>query len=192
MAEQPPTQPNNRALFWALIAVAASLLVVAIVLIIMMTRGGDADPVEPSPSPSPSPSVTPSPTPTPTPTPSLTPEPEPEPEPEPAPAPDPAPAPQPDPGPSLSALGGPSTVTCASESDFQEVTISWTSSGATQAWIGVNTSNAKNAPYDSVPTSGSATMPFPCSNSSQSYTVTVEDADGNLKHRTLTVQRSLS
>jgi hypothetical protein len=69
------------------------------------------------------------------------------------------------------------------------ITIQWSSSNATSAWIGVATSNAKAEPYDTVPTSGSYDIGFPCSNSHQVYTVTLEDAGGNLTHKSKDIQR---
>jgi hypothetical protein len=72
-----------------------------------------------------------------------------------------------------------------------EVTITWTSSGAVRAWIGIATDNAKQEPYSEVPPSGAATLPFPCSNASQKYTVTLEDGSGTLAHQSSTVERSM-
>jgi hypothetical protein len=57
--------------------------------------------------------------------------------------------------------------------------------------VGIATDNAKEEPYSDAPTSGTATLPFPCSNASQVYTVTLEDGSGNLAHQSATVERAL-
>lgn len=187
----PVAQPGNRATKIALWVAVALVVVLALSLIAaLLSRGGDATPAvseSPSATPTVSESAQPSPSPSPslTVTPSAAPEPEPEPEPEPAP---PPPAPS---GPQFTAFSAPSTVACADEYSSGDVTISWSSSNAAKAWIGVATNNAKLQPYAEVPPAGSETLPFPCSNASQTYTVTLEDPDGVLAHKTVTVNRQL-
>jgi hypothetical protein len=96
---------------------------------------------------------------------------------------------QPPAGPTFASFSAPSSAGCPDESSNVTITISWSSSNATSAWIGVATSNAKAEPYDSVPTSGSYDIGFPCSNSHQVYTVTLEDADGHLTSKSKDIQR---
>jgi hypothetical protein len=152
----------------------------------LLTSRGPSDPAAslsatPTASMSESPSESASPTASASPTPSPSPTPEPSPEPtETTPA-----------GPQFTSFVAPGTAACPDESSTADVTITWTSSGAVKAWIGIATDNAKQEPYSEVPPSGAATLPFPCSNSSQVYTVTLEDAAGLLAHRSAMIERAL-
>lgn len=169
-----------------LLGAIVALLLVAVVLIAMLLIRGDG---EPAPAASPSPSETPSPSPSGASSPSPAESPSAA-EAEPAEDPEPA-APADPPGPVFSSFSAsPKKVSCPDEFGTGEVTVAWQGSGATSAWIGVATSNAKIAPYDSVPVSGEYTLPYPCGNESQAYTVTLEDADGRLTHKTATVTRA--
>lgn len=178
----PPVAPERsraaRVAVW--IAVALLVILALSVLASLLTRSGLFAPgpsVAPSTSvpasapstptasenPSPSPSETPSPTPT-----------------EPAPA-----------GPAFTSFTSPANAICLEDTAVADVTLEWTSTGASRAWVGVATDNAKAAPYEEVETSGTATLPFPCANESQKYTVTLEGAGGALVHHSVTVQRQM-
>lgn len=182
-----PRSPYKLAV-WILGALVVILLISVIAA--LATRGGDPAPaVSATTSPSVTPTASESPSPSPSPSPSVTPTPSEEPPP-PAETTE-APPPPPPPGPKFSSFSAPSSVQCADEYSNAEVTLQWASSNATQAWVGIATDNAKIQPYSDVPTSGTITLPFPCSNASQLYTVTLQDADGVLNHRSITVNRNL-
>lgn len=172
----------SRGLILAIVIIAA-VTIIAVAALLAFSK----PPVNPGDDPSPSDTVTSSPSPTS----SGTPEPSSSPS-----ASEPAPAttettaaPPPPAGPVFASFSAPSTVTCADEYDFKEVTITWSGTGAVNAWIGVDTNNAKVEPYSDVPTSGSYTLGFPCGNSHQTYTVTLEDSDGRLTHKTKDITR---
>ena len=80
----------------------------------------------------------------------------------------------------------PSDAPNASPVPDPEATISWSTSGGTEAWFGIQTRDAQSAPYSSEPLSGSISVHFPCTESSQLYTVTVVGAGGNAS-RSVTV-----
>lgn len=81
------------------------------------------------------------------------------------------------------------SVHCADESEAYPVTVSWSSSNASQAWFGVDTDNAQQAPLQEVPTSGSFTWDFFCSNTSTVFTVSVA-GDAGTEHRSVTITRA--
>ncbi|PKQ25832.1 MAG: hypothetical protein CVT64_07235 [Actinobacteria bacterium HGW-Actinobacteria-4] len=71
------------------------------------------------------------------------------------------------------------------------MTFTWSTSKAVKAWFGIATTNAKAAPYEDVSVqAGSYTAYYQCSEASQVYTVTIEDADGKLTHETRTISRN--
>lgn len=182
-AATPAAPPRSKAATVAIwLAIILMILLILSLLGAFLTSGGPfAPPATASPtasvtessSPSPSPSITPSPTPSPTPTPTET-------------------TPPPPAGPVFTSFVVPPQAACPDETSTADVVVTWSSTGATKAWIGIATENAKDEPYAEVGTSGSETLPFPCSNESQVYTVTLEDASGNLAHESATVERSLS
>jgi hypothetical protein len=92
------------------------------------------------------------------------------------------------PGPTFGSFSAPLSASCPDDSSVVTITITWLSSNATSAWIGVGTNDAKAAPYDTVPTSGSYDIGFPCSTSHQVYTVTLEDAGGHLTSKSKDIQ----
>ena len=178
------TPPANRWLRGALIVIA--LLLMIIVFLTWRVATGAEPVAAPSPTPTratptPTPSLTPTPTPTPTPTESSAPAP-------PAATPKPPPPPA---GPAFTSFAvSPLSPDCSSASSV-ELTFAWSSTGATAGWIGVATTNAKTAPYDSVnPASGSYVLSYQCSEPSQTYTVTLEDSSGKLTHKTVTISRT--
>jgi len=190
LATPDGTTPNrtspDRTMRVALIAIAALLLVVAILLAaILLRKPGTSDAqagaspgvaATESPTASSSPSASPSAsvsakatTTTPTATTTTT-----------------KPPPS---GPTFSSFSAPSSAACPDDSSVMTITIHWSSSNATSAWIGVATNNAKAEPFDTVPTSGSYDIGFPCSNAHQVYTVTLEDAGGHLTSKSKDIQR---
>jgi hypothetical protein len=173
---------NGPARFAVGLAIALVAILLVSVVAALIARGGW---FSSGPDVSPSVSVTPSATPSASPSPSVTPSPSETPEPSPTPT-ETTPA-----GPQFTSFVAPSEALCPDEMTTADVTVTWTSSGAVKAWIGIATDNAKQEPYSEVPPSGSATLPFPCSNASQKYTVTLEDASGNLAHRSATVERTM-
>ena len=71
-------------------------------------------------------------------------------------------------------------------------TISWSSSNADHAYIGIDTLNAKDEPFNdgTLPAVYTFTdAPFNCDQASQIYTVTLEDSAGLLAHQTVTITR---
>lgn len=181
MVVPPVTAEKKRN--WGVIAAFAALVAIIVTLLFLVLKDSDdqaAVAPESTPTLSTSPTLAPIVAVTPSPSPSVTP------------IVTAAPADPPPPsGPRFDGFSAPSSVACASVDDFQQVTITWVGSGAINAWVGVATSNAKAEPFESVSTSGSATLPFPCGNASQLYTVTLEDADGVLKHKSVTITRTM-
>lgn len=183
------TTPGNRTLL-ILAAVVAVLAVIIIVMLGFLLAQGD----DPAPAPIASPAPTASPSASATPTPTEEPSPSPSPAPtettvnQPGPVePPPPPAPA---GPSFSAFSAPSKAACGGDSGSVEITFSWSTSKAAQAWFGIATTNAKAAPYEEVSVqAGSYIAYYQCSEASQIYTVTIEDGDGNLAHETRTISR---
>ncbi|CAN5192630.1 hypothetical protein BH09ACT6_BH09ACT6_20300 [soil metagenome] len=86
------------------------------------------------------------------------------------------------------------SVTCAVPSEARNapqpespsVTLSWQSSGATSAFVGVDTTDAQAEPYAPVDASGTAVIPFPCPRDEQTYTITIVNRNGS-QSNTVTV-----
>ena len=172
----PQNEGNSRAMLYTLIGVGAALLIAVIIVVAMLLNRGDDDPVT-LPTTSSSPSATPSATPSPTP--SDSPSPEPEPTEPPAPV-----------GPTFDSFTAPPTAGCAEGDTSKPLTFSWSSGNAQTAYIGVATTDAKAAPFESgLPPVDTYTLDYQCSQASQVYTVTLEDADGNLAHQTVTITK---
>ncbi|MGV8884832.1 MAG: hypothetical protein ACOH1T_04490 [Microbacteriaceae bacterium] len=166
--------PKARGLFFALIGVAALLLVAIIVLLILSFGPKDNPPVA-VPTASPSPSAPPVETPSAEPT--VTPPP-------PPPAPEPA-------GPSFDSFTAPSTSGCVEGESQHPLTFAWSSGNAERAYIGAGTTDAKAGPYESnlPPIYTYSDISYNCSQASQVYTVTLEDGAGLLTNRTVTITR---
>ncbi|UYN84618.1 MAG: hypothetical protein KIT89_05460 [Microcella sp.] len=182
--EPPSDERKNRTLLIALLSVAGAILLALIVLIAVLL-GGQGDP---EPAPLPTETLSESPTPSPEPTESESPEPEPSEEPE-ASASAPPPPPPPPQSPSFATFSGPNKANCPDTSSSVEITWSWSSSNAVNAWFGIGTNNAKLQPYEQVPTTATYTFYYQCSEASQIYTVTLEDSAGRLTHKTVTATR---
>ena len=174
----PPSEPSGRSrkLIILLSIIGGVILIAVIVLLtLLLSRGTGSDPLQtPSASPSASPSETPSPSPSETPSAS----------PSPSPSPSAAPAPT---GPTFATFTAPSAAGCTVANPESQMTFTWSSANAVKAWFGVHTTNAKAAPYEEVPTTATYSFNYQCSNSSEFYTVTLQDASGNLTHKTVTV-----
>jgi hypothetical protein len=162
------------------------LIAIIIVLAMLFARGNDGKPVvvpisstsaSSTPSASASESVEP---------PSEAPEENPPPDAEPS----AQPAPPPAAGPTFATFTAPASANCTSDNPTSPITFSWSSANAATAWFGVHTENAKAAPYEEVPTTTTYTFDYQCSNDSEFYTVTLEDASGNLAHKTATITKN--
>ena len=163
-------EPKSRALMYTLIGIAAALLVGIIVLLVITMNPGTGTP-----------EATSTPTVTPTSTPVVTPTAEPTPvESVPPPA---------APGPVFDTFTAPESAGCVEGDVTRPLVFTWAGSNATTAYIGIATTDAKAAPYESdLPTTFRYdNLTFDCTLASQVYTVTLEDADGLLAHRTVTV-----
>ncbi len=197
-APDGPGQPTMRT--WRRLAlifgVAAGVLVVLLVVALLRPWADSestAAPASPSATPTATPSATPtaSPSATPTATPSATPTAAPTATAAASDAPSGGDAPAPsDPVLAITSFAASdTTVACANDSDAIAITFTWDSTDATAAWFGVDTPNAKAGGLQQVDPSGSFTWNFYCSNAATVYTVTVEDAAGQLVHRSVTVSR---
>ena len=173
--------------------VALIVLAAALLLLVFLLWRATAGQEEPSPPPTQSASPTQSPsTGSPTPSPTATAPDDTPPNDTPADD-DPAPAPPPAPGPTFTAfsVSPGSPIACSDQSASVDMTFSWSSTGAVAAWIGIDTTNAKAGSYSDVATSGSYVLAYQCHavSESQIYTVTLEDAAGNLTHKTVTISQ---
>jgi len=171
------TAGPSRRLFITLISVAGALLLaVIILLIVLLTRGGDEPAVVPSDSPSATASSTPTQTatsPAPSPTPAV-------PDPE-----EPAPPATPQGIKSFSANA--TAVTCSPAVDSIPLHFKWSANGVS-LWFGVNTPDAKAAPYGQYELTDELDIDYQCNGAgSQTYTITVESGDGTLTSRSITV-----
>jgi hypothetical protein len=169
----PPKPPEKKphVLLWWLIGIGAALLITVIVLLVILFSGGDP---EPEPTADPTPTQTEEPTP------------EPSVEPEPSPTVEPAPV-----SPSFESFEAPTSANCEEGADDAPLTFSWASNDAERAYIGVQTTNAKLAPYasDLPPVFTFTDLAYQCDQDSQIYTVTLEDAAGAIASETVTITK---
>ena len=170
---------RSRTLLYVLIGVGV-LLLVAIVILIATLFGRPTATADPTPSFTTTESATPSPTPT------LT---SPSPEPEPEETEDAPPPPPPAPVPGFDSFSAQSDAGCQDGDTQKQLTFSWSSDDAVRAYIGVQTNNAKAAPYegDLPPVYTYTNLYYNCDQDSQYYTVTLEDGSGHLTHKTVTI-----
>ena len=161
----------------------ALLIILIILLILLLVKPGGT--VVPTGSPTPSPtasasasatptqsaSATPTPTPTPTPTATVA----------------PPPPPPPPSGPIKSYTVDDDSVNCDGV-DSVPMHFEWEAEGTT-LWFGVGTNNAKLAPYDTFPLVYELDFDYQCGQSSgqQTYTISVEQSNGDLTSKTITV-----
>jgi len=161
---------------------AVILLIALVVLILALLNRDDA----PAPVASDTPSASASPSETPSPTPSETEEPSPSPTPTETSA-----APEPAPAPTFTVFQAENTANCPDESGSVPLFLSWSIDGATTAWFGIGTDDARAEPFEEVPTTATYEFAYQCSEESQLYTVSAENADGLVTHRTVEVVRLL-
>jgi hypothetical protein len=86
-------------------------------------------------------------------------------------------------GPVITSYNAPGSVACPSPPEAPDpnaptvedptVSLSWTSTGADEAWFGINTADAQREPYSAVGTNDSIAISFPCPVGNQTYTITV-------------------
>lgn len=176
-AEKPAESPK-RGMLIALIAVTSAILIALIVLIAVLVRdAGGSDEAAPEPQPSSSENTEPDETESP------------EPSDEPSESPTTAPPPPPSLSPTFATFSGPNRADCTDTTGSVTMTWSWSSTDAENAWFGIGTDDAKAEPYEQVPTTATYTFTYQCSEASQIYTVTLEDAAGRLAHQTVEVVR---
>lgn len=182
MAPLPPDKERRRLsrAAIALIALGVLLLIgLAVFVAALLQRGAPAPVDTPSASPSmsetpsASPSTSGSPSPSPTPT-EAAPE-------EPAAA----------PAPAFTVFQAENTANCPSASGSVPIFWSWSIEGASTAWFGIGTDDARAEPYEEVPSTATYEFAYQCSEESQLYTVTAENADGLATHQTVEVVRLL-
>ena len=172
------TDPRRPNWMWVLVGLLAFAVVVLLILLFLRPAAPAADAT-----------ATPSPSPTAAPTASATPPPA-EPTVEPAPPTSEA-APPPAAGPVFTSFAvEPATADCSGGATSVPLVFSWASEDATEAWIGVATTNAQAAPYESVPTtaSGYSNLAYQCSEARQVYTVTISGLSG-VTHHSVTIER---
>lgn len=175
-------EPRSRTLLYVLIGVGAALVIAIVILLIVLSTRDQPQPEateSASASASPTPTVT-SPSPSPTPTVEQT-----EDAPPPPPTDDEEPVEQ---GPIKSFSVDDTTVNCDGASSVP-LEFSWNTTGQT-LWFGVGTNNAKNAPYDTFPLVHTLDFDYQCgqSNGQQTYTITVEQSNGDLLSKTITIK----
>lgn len=180
--------PKSKRLLYVLIGIGAVLLIaVIILLVVLLTRPTGSNTVAETPIPSATASETPSAVPsesaTPVSTPSAT---------ETVAAPTPTPAPQPPAQvPGFDSFHAPSHAGCQAGDTQKQLTFSWSSDDAVKAYIGVQTKNAKTAPYeaDLPPVYTYTNLYYNCDQASQYYTVTLEDGAGHITNKTVTIKK---
>ncbi|MCU1403762.1 MAG: hypothetical protein JWQ43_65 [Glaciihabitans sp.] len=192
-AEPPPTPPRkSRGPLIAVIVLGVLLIGAIVVLFFVLTGGPAPAPVStatssatPSVTTSPTASATPiatpseSPTPTPTPTETAT----------------PTPTATPVPVGAVFTNFSPETgemVDCVDEIALVPLTFSWSSTGATLAWFGTGTDNAKQNPDSTVDTTDTyRDALYDCGLDTEIFTVTLDDGTGRLTSQTVELVRSL-
>ncbi|MGR0219192.1 hypothetical protein [Agromyces sp. ZXT2-6] len=167
----PGRPPGTRRMTWLWVAIGVLAIAVLVLLALLILR------------PAATPAADTTATPTPSESPSSTPPAETSPEATTEPAPPSAPV-------FTSFSAEPTTADCSGGAASVPLVFSWSSEGATEAWIGVGTTDAQAAPYEAVPTSASgyANLAFQCSEESQVYTVTISGPTG-VTHNSVTIVR---
>ncbi|MGR2751702.1 hypothetical protein [Agromyces arachidis] len=179
---EPENATAARRMRWMWVAIAALAVAVVVLLLFLLLRPGATPIAAPtaSPTPSASPSATPTATASPEPTTTSTPV-----------QPTSEPTTEPVSGPVFTSFSAePATADCSGGATSVPLVFSWSSEGATEAWIGVGTTDAQAAPYESVPTSASnySNLAYQCSEESQVYTVTLSGPSG-VTHNSVTIVR---
>ncbi len=177
LAQEQSKRGLSGAAIAAIVLGAILLIALAILIVALLQRGAGPAPTE---SPTPTPTATTTPTPTPTPTPTETPTPTPtETQEEAAPA------------PTFTVFQAENTANCPDETSAVPIFWSWSIDGASTVWFGIGTDDARAEPYEEVPSTATYEFAYQCSEESQLYTVTAENADGLVTHRTVEVVRLL-
>lgn len=177
LASEPSKRGLSRSAIAAIALGAILLIALAILIFALMQRGAGPAPTA---SPTPTPTATTTPTPTPTPTATATPTPTPtETQEEAAPA------------PTFTVFQAENTANCPEETGSVPIFWSWSIEGASTVWFGVGTDDARAKPFEEVPTTATYEFAYQCSEESQLYTVSTENADGLVTHRTVEVVRLL-
>jgi len=162
----PPPTSSSRPILWALGIIAGILVIAIVVLLVVLLQPKDTPVTLPTDTPQPSQTAN-------EPEPSQTPE-------EPVVV-----------GPTFDSFEAPTSSGCQEGDTEAQLTFSWSSTNAVRAYIGVATDNARQDPYDGdlPPEYEYTDIYFLCDQESQFYTVTLEDADGEIAHETVTVPR---
>ncbi len=177
--------PNRSRTLIIVLSIIGGLLLVAVAVVLTLLITGKLGTSQPAPLPSTSASGTPSASPSQ----------------EPSASPSPSPSKSPNTSPSASpppAQASPTFVTfspanntsvgCTSDSAVT-VTFTWTSAGASEAAIGVGTTNAFAQPYQAgLPPSGTFDLDYQCTVASQIYTVSIKGSGGQT-NRTITLTK---
>ncbi|MCU1440603.1 MAG: hypothetical protein JWP85_1600 [Rhodoglobus sp.] len=197
-----PQGTPNRPMLLTLgaVAVVLALAIVTTLIILSQSAAGQTGASGPTPThsgastsstPAPTRSSTPTPAPTlvgSTPAPTRTPTPTAAP-----PVPPPVTPPAPYEGPTFNHLAIQPYATCEDTASDAPISFVWGSDQAIAAYIGIDTDDAKlNPEVSDLPGSGLyLSLRFPCSLESQSYTVTIEDAEGRTLSATGVIYRHL-
>lgn len=173
-AGAPPTDGPRRPT-WPWVVIGVLVFAVIVLLVLLLLRPGATPAGQSTATPTPSPTATPS---------SAPPA-------EPAPEPTSEPAPPPAAGPVFTSFSvEPEVADCSGGATSVPLVFSWSSEDASEAWIGVGTTDAQAAPYEAVPTSvsGYSNLAYQCSEASQVYTVTISGPTG-VTHHSVTIVR---
>ena len=167
-----------------ILSIVGGLLLLAVVVLVtvLLTRGFGPPTTPPTATPSASNSETPSASPSETPSKS--------PSASPSETPSAAPPPPPSTGPVFNTFSPKSnkSVGCSDDSTPVTVTFTWTSTGADEAAIGVETTDAFAGPFQTgLPPSGSFDLNYQCSKASQFYTVSIRGTSGQT-NKTITLK----
>ena len=174
---------KSRTMTIVLSAIGGLLLIAVVVLLTLVFARGLGGPSTATPDVSTSPSVSTSESPSSSPSPSVSENPTP------SGSPSEEATPPPPSGPTFATFTAPSSAGCTVANPSSTITFSWSSANAVKAWFGVHTNNAKAEPYEEVETTDTYDFQYQCSNESEFYTVTLQDADGKLKHKTVTITK---
>lgn len=94
-------------------------------------------------------------------------------------------------GPTFDSFEYPETSGCEEGDIEKPIDFSWSSPDAVRAYIGVATEDARAEAFDGdlPPTHTYSNIVYLCDQESQFYTVSIEDVDGELTHKTVTITR---
>jgi uncharacterized iron-regulated membrane protein len=192
MSEAPAATPapRSRGLIIALIIIGVLLLIGITALVTVLLVGGrsstDAAASGPTATATPTASASPTPSATPTPTPSAT-----------------KAAPAPDTSVKFTDFTYPSALTCANAAPgvpafVPEITFSWASSNAAQAWFVMGTSDAADSQFQQIPLKGNQNdlksdgidVKMQCHDPQTQFTITLVDSSGKHLSKTATIKNN--